>query len=205
MSQNITNRVLYLRQAIGLSRSDLFKRYGIPRGTIQNWESNRYPLSEKGAKRLCLAANAEGVTSSINWLRFGEGDPPKTSKINESTYKELSESIPEIKSELEFFKEQNNEAVELIVDEHHMEPLFQIGDIVAGVRYFNENIVKAHMRNCIIHTKDHGVILRLLKLTDIPDHYHLLSLNRMVDDITEMHHCQVVSAAPVLWHRRPQI
>ena len=205
MSSETTNRVYQLRQLMGLSRSDICKRYGIPRGTLQNWEAGRYPLSEKGAHRLCMVADAEGIHVTANWLRLGEGDKPEISSLNRDTYTELTESIPLIKSEIEFFKKHNDNTIELVVHDAHMVPLFQLGDVVAGIRYFHDDIIKTNGRCCIVHTIEHGLLLRQIRATEIPDRYHLLSHNRDIDGKTELQYCQVISAAPIIWHRRPNL
>ena len=205
MKNSVINRVYHLRQLMGLSRSDMCRRYGIPRGTIQNWEAERYPLSEKGAQRLCMVADAEGIQVSEEWLRFGHGKAPELSQLHRDTYTELTESMPFIKNELQYFKTHNENTIEMIVHDSHMEPIFQLGDVVAGIRYYHDDIIKADACCCIVHTNEHGLLLRQVRATEVPDRYHLLSLNHQTAEKTELHYCRIISAAPILWHRRPDI
>ena len=72
------SRLKSLREMTGLSRNDFHKRYGIPRGTLQNWESARFGgLTMKGAKNIIRAFTAEGINCDIDWLLYGTGSSPK--------------------------------------------------------------------------------------------------------------------------------
>ena len=71
-------RLKSLREMTGLSRNDFHKRYGIPRGTLQNWESARFGgLTLKGARNIVIAFNAEGIKCDMDWLLHGTGPSPR--------------------------------------------------------------------------------------------------------------------------------
>lgn len=198
----MTNRVTLLRNLMGLSRTVINQRYKIPRGTIQNWESDRYPLTEKGAKRLIQAAESEGINVSLEWLLDGTGTPPQSPDYTIS-YEDTHNGIPEnIQKELEFFKSHNSNAISYIVKDNHMLPDITAGDIVAGNRLFGDDIALCHMKKCIIQTEEHGLCVRILKCSNVPNQYHLISKNRDVEDFTETHYAKVISAAPIIWLRR---
>ena len=198
----MTNRITLLRNLMGLSRTTINKRYNIPRGTIQNWESNRYPLTEKGARRLIQAAESEGIDVSLEWLLNGTGAPPQSPDYTITFEDNHAEVSDEIQKELDFFREHNSEAISHVVKDHHMAPNIEVGDIVVGNRLFGDDIPACHMKQCIVQTAAHGLRVRILKCSNIPNQYHLVALNHKVEDFIETHYVEVISAAPIIWLRK---
>ena len=186
---------------MGISKIELHRRYSIPRGTLQNWESGRHPLTEKGAQRLVNAASAEGVKVTSQWLIDGKGSKPTSTHLKNEDLGSIS--IPEpIQNEINFFLSNNSIGITHLISDDHMAPLFLKGHVVAGIRMYGDNINSLHMRHCIIQTKEYGILVRTLKVTERPLHFHLLSLNNEISGTTELQYIDVISAAPILWHRK---
>ena len=62
-------RLKTTREMTGLTRKKFQDRYGIPKGTLQNWESARFNgLTVKGANVIINAFLAEGINCSAEWL-----------------------------------------------------------------------------------------------------------------------------------------
>ena len=82
-------RLKTCREMTGLSRDMFNKRYGIPRGTIQNWETARFGgLTPKGAKNIVKAFHAEGIRVTADWLLHGLGNSPQFSDSLEDQIKQ---------------------------------------------------------------------------------------------------------------------
>ncbi len=65
-------RLSRTRDAQGLTTTQLARRVGVPRKTIEQWESDR---SEPGVERLSLLAGVLDV--NMLWLLHGVGDAPE--------------------------------------------------------------------------------------------------------------------------------
>ncbi|WP_157016214.1 helix-turn-helix domain-containing protein [Mesorhizobium xinjiangense] len=65
-------RLSRTRDAQGLTTTQLARRVGVPKKTIEQWESDR---SEPGVERLSLVAGVLNV--NMLWLLHGVGDAPE--------------------------------------------------------------------------------------------------------------------------------
>lgn len=209
-------RLRMLRQLTGLSRDKIHERYGIARGTIQNWESARFGgLTDKGARAMLSAMRAEGVYCDIQWLLHGIGQEPRLLEAsgltdqaaNHSTIKvDASESYT-IAEELLCFRQHNPNCTDLMVADDTMLPNFSPGDYVAGNKRFLNDINKTVGFVCIVQTERHGLLLRYLKHGSEPGHYHLIAANPFSQgvDMTHLYNIKIMSSAPVIWHRSPNV
>ncbi len=75
---NQGQRIRDLRKKTRLSRRAFAEKYGIPAGTLQNWENERYSggLTQKAINELIAAFKAEGLDCSVEWLLYGKGHRP---------------------------------------------------------------------------------------------------------------------------------
>lgn len=72
-------RVRFLLNVIGLSRTKLAKKHGIPVASLCVWSQinhRRSTLTYKAAKRLVEVARKEEVVCDVLWLLKGQGPPP---------------------------------------------------------------------------------------------------------------------------------
>ena len=75
--ENRAYRLKQLRMLSHLSRDKIKDRYGVPSGTIQNWENGRSNgLTKKGAVTMIKVFQAEGILCDFNWLYYGVGLQP---------------------------------------------------------------------------------------------------------------------------------
>ena len=209
-------RLKSLREMTGLSRDMFKKRYGIARGTLQNWETARFGgLTIKGAKIILRAFQAEGVQCSIEWLLHGVGSGPQFSdqithtfgtyhqQSNAAHQQQYDKEIGIIAQELLYFRQNNTDAIDFVMNDDAMEPYYMLGYYVAGIRRYNAEIEHAVGSHCIVQTADYGTTVRLLKLGDEIGTYHLFALNM---DATVnrpiIYNADVISAAPVIWCRK---
>jgi DNA-binding transcriptional regulator YiaG len=205
-------RLLILREMTGLSRDKFQQRYGIARGTLQNWESARFGgLTVKGARTILIALQAEGIQADIQWLLHGIGPAPcitqasgitqTSSQLTHLPPKEIQAIAEEL---LTFRRHHTEEVIDYVIPDNCMEPVYKGGDYVAGLRRYRTQIEQVVGLNCIAQTKEHGTLLRHIKQGEEIGCYHLYSLN--LHGRTNrpcLYNVELISAAPVIWHRRP--
>jgi transcriptional regulator with XRE-family HTH domain len=208
-------RVKWLRTLTGLSRRDFAKRYGIPPGTIQNWEEGKGGgITEKGAHRIVSVLQSANIHASFEWLMHGVGaDPvPPTSvrryvtaeaSAKYATQSDTDQELQWIESEMALFCQHYVDAVTIQVDDDSMQPYFYPNDQVAGVRLYGLNMQNAVGKHCIVLTKDGHQLLRFVKKSQLPGFYNLACTNFKTDvKHAYLYDVELVSAAPVIWVRR---
>lgn len=199
-------RVTALRKNMKLSRGEFAKTLGIAKGTLQHWENleDKSGLTERGAARLQKSLNNYGVTVSVTWLLHGIGERPEfpdSLNVAEHTNMDLSASPAEqgfIKTELDLFHAHYKQAVSFIVKDDKMSPLYNKGEVLAGVKLFEDQLRAALNKICIVMTVEGELLLRIVKESNIPLHYELTQLN---------HHekpkiTQLSFAAPISYVRK---
>jgi transcriptional regulator with XRE-family HTH domain len=206
-------RLKSLRMMAGLSRKALEDKYDVSASTMQSWEDAKAGgLTEKGAKRAIEVFRQEGIRCAVDWLLYGIGLPPQLSDKLFQQHVQLQESLEDrvevseeraIVNELLAFRQHNPDAVEFIVPDDGMNPMFHKGDYVAGKRRYNDAINNVIGLDCIIETKENEVLLRRLKMGTQSGVYTLICLNPGTS-VAEfaLHDREILSAAPVIWFRR---
>lgn len=205
-------RLKSLRMMAGLSRKALEDKYDVSASTMQSWEDAKAGgLTEKGAKRSIEVFRQEGIRCTVDWLLYGIGLPPQLSDklFQQQIHMQVIESRVEITeeraivNELLAFRQHNPDAVEFIVPDDGMKPLYYKGDYVAGKRRYNEAIDNVVGMDCIIETKENEVLLRRLKPGSQSGRFTLICLNPD-SNVFEfaLHDREILSAAPVIWVRR---
>ena len=203
-------RCLSLRDMMGLSREAVRLRYGIARGTLQNWESARFGgLTQKGAKIIITASRAEGIDVSMQWLLHGIGTEPRlvgASDLDMSSkmfFNVSEQSMQNLSKMLNTFRAHNPDFIDLVVQDDLMMPMYAPGEYVAGNRKYLNDIESAASNVCIVQTAEHGHLLRYLKLGDEINLYHLVSINHesQISQAT-LYNVEIISAAPVIWRYR---
>ncbi len=206
-------RLKSLRMMAGLSRKALEDKYDVSASTMQSWEDAKAGgLTEKGAKRAIEVFRQEGIRCAVDWLLYGIGLPPQLSDKLFQQHIQLQEALEDrveiteeraIVNELLAFRQHNPDAVEFIVPDDGMFPIYHKGDYVAGKRRYNETIGNVLGMDCIVETKENEVLLRRLKAGSQPGFYTLICLNPNANVIEfALHDREILSAAPVIWLRR---
>lgn len=207
------NRVRILRTALRLSRRAFAEKYGLPRGTLQNWEDGRFGgLTERGAMQLVEIMRQEGLYCSVEWLLHGIGEGPQLANaIYEApALKPLAiQDIPLerlnyqermfINEELDLFrKHYHPHVVDLWVSDDTMAPQFNQGDMVAGRKRYKQDIATLVGQICIVQLSEGSILLRELKAGQQPNQYQLYCLNPAQLE----QEAELICAAPVSWWRR---
>lgn len=92
-SATFGDRVAGAREAAGMSRSQLARRLGVKKATVQAWEED---LSEPRANRLSMMAGLLNV--SIMWLLTGEGEGMSAPGDVTETEPDLSGVVAELRA-----------------------------------------------------------------------------------------------------------
>jgi transcriptional regulator with XRE-family HTH domain len=208
-------RVRSIREHLRLSRNDMQIKYGISAASLQNWEDARYGgLSEKGAKRLIIAFKAAGVECTLQWLLYGLGQAPlpglvygqELTPIASIAENAASYDIMAIAKELRVFHQLHADAIDTMVADDGMLPYLDLGDYVAGQRYYGQDIAKAIGLNCIVQTASGQTLVRQLQLSEQKASYKLLCTNSAANaDQLVIADVQLFSAAPIIWIRKPDL
>lgn len=207
-------RLKSLRKMTDLSRRAMSEKHGIPAGTLKDWELGRQSgLTEKGAKRAITALAAEGIHCDIDWLLYGIGSAPVVSdklynpsaplRVEQSSepYRDEKTSVV---MELRFFRQQHDNATDFLVVDDGMGPHYKVDDYVAGIKRFGDDIGLVIGCDAIVQTKEGDVLFRYLRSGREPGFYTLACLNpHAAVEQPIIYDIQLVSAAPVIWHRRP--
>lgn len=208
-------RLKSLRMMADLSRKAMEKKYSISAGTLQCWEDGRYGgLTEKGAKRFVTALTQEGIECTVEWLLHGVGvGPQATDKLylgaagvhgndNFEINPNVDSDEASIVQELLTFRRVNQNAIDIKVLDDGMEPDYLQGDYVGGKRRYGDDITSLLGSPCIVETTKGDVLLRCVRSGNQKNHYTLVCTNPL-STVTELitYNVQLVSAAPVIWHR----
>ena len=212
-------RLKSLREMTGLSRNYFHKRYGIPRGTLQNWESARFGgLTLKGARNIVIAFNAEGIKCDMDWLLHGTGPSPRFTdhtpnqrNIELKKHTDANEHIFEaetniITKEILLFRQHHENSIDIVVSDDTMQPNWKPGDYIAGVKRFQEDINDTIGKYCIVQTQEFGNLLRKVMPGDDPSLFNLTIINYMTKAKKPvLYNVPIISSAPVIWTRKIDI
>ena len=200
-------RVLALRKKVlDCSREEMEQRLGIPASTIQNWEGPlNQGLGEKGAKRLIAALQHASISCSLEWLLYGSGSPPPGLSLMPSFPLPSGSSLEDafIAQELQIFHQNHPHAMDMIVPDDAMSPILEKGDIVAGIRYFEQDIAKAIGRVAIVQLINGETLVRRVEVSTTTGFYHLSCANiNTTAERPAPSNVKLFSAAPIQWIRK---
>lgn len=220
IEKNLTHSGDRLRRARILAgiatRREFEKKYHISANTLQGWEQGKNPLSKKGAKRIIEALKIEGLICSLEWLMNGSGVPPRpfemsnmAATVTETDLKNLLANLnlqeeQAIYQEIQTFKTNNANAIIITISDDTMEPQFQTGDYIGGVRLTKTEDIHAHLgQPCIVELADHTILPRYIHADHESGNYTLSCTNfHSKSAPLNIFNARIISAAPILWHRR---
>ncbi len=211
---NSGERLKRARILAGIStRREFESRYKISANTLQGWEQGKNPLSQKGARRVVEAFKREGLICSIDWLMHGTGMPPRpyeminTGLDTDSGTSELAalnlREEEAIYQETQLFKRQNHNSLIISIADDAMDPYYSAGDYVGGIK-LGPGEAKHYLGNpCIVELEDHAIIARFLHAGTEDGLYSVSSSNpRTTAAQVSLQNIKILSAAPIIWHRK---
>lgn len=182
-------RLRYLREYTGLARAEIAKIAGVTYGTYKDWEIGYFNVPRRRIEKMIDELCCRDFVCSAEWVEHGAGLFPAWSENKK------------IKAELEVFFNVNPNATSFEVSNQSMFPIYQCGDIVAGIKYEGNDVQSAMNKDCIIELEDETILFRNLKKSNKQKLFNLISTNLNSENpiISEV---KIKSAAPVIWIRR---
>jgi HTH-type transcriptional regulator, cell division transcriptional repressor len=210
-------RVESLRRMTRLSRRAFQERYGIPAGSLQNWEDAKgYGLSANGAHKLITVLKPDGIFCTVDWLLHGVGQGPQLtersfldadaiSTLETEAHASNEEAL--IAKELLIFRQHYPKtAVDFVVNDDGMEPRYIKDEWVAGCRRHRKDFQKLVGHDCIVQLASGELLLRTLKKIDDQDRCTLVCSNPHTSvEKPVLYDVELMFAAPVLWTRRKML
>lgn len=208
------NRVKRVRNMANLSREQMCEDGEINIHTLVGWENGRFGgLSRSGAVRVVRKLAQEGVHCTVEWLlnEIGAG-PFIVADYTKAKLDLQKDNPPELQvdeeetlitHELILFRKQHRDAIDFVVNDDAMVPLYNKGDYVAGIKRYKERIKSIIGLDCIVQTKNGKIMLRNVRNGPASDTYTLVCSNSMTE-VSDgvIYDVNLVSAAPVIWHRK---
>ncbi len=225
------SRLKFLRQMSRLTRAYLEKNHSLPSVTLKSWENGTARLTHKGLSRCIAIYRQEGIVCSKEWIMVGKGLNPRFAvdlgkyfaqdrryaqgeqteaacdAENENTFalEGLSEDLCMAK-EASFFKEAYADSVVMVVPDENMSPNYHSGDYIGGRFCYGEDIQRALNKDCIVRLQDGSVTFRRLYKSEHAQGYHLSLINPLASTaVPVLFNKHVEAAAPVIWHRKPNV
>jgi DNA-binding transcriptional regulator YiaG len=209
-------RIRKLREHTGLSRpqfSKKYAKYGLTKGALIAWEIGRWRggVPMEGVQKLVKAFHDEGFAVTPEWLLTGSGiSPLLNTPISQGGWSAPSVAITDLQmilKELQFFRELHPRAVDAIVTDDAMMPLFNPGDYVAGERYTGDKINAAIGMPSIIQTQAGHILIRLLEQGELENTYTLSSINPYfkIELKSQEKNIELLSVAPIVWIRKSHL
>lgn len=122
-------RLRALRGYSRLTRSEIFRRFGISEATLKSWEFNlQKDVSPKAVKRILQVFDAIGIPCSQEWLVFGVGVPPFSREAATKGPSGRKDSLEKL-----YFEECHPKALTYTIKNENLMPHFSKGDIVGAL------------------------------------------------------------------------
>lgn len=202
-------RIRLLRGHIGHSRKEFaekYRHYDIAKGTLQSWEDGRFGgLTEDGAVKLAKAFKDEGLTCEAEWLLFGMGDNPlPLSRVYPEPIDKVKPNQPvdfssAVTAELQLFHQHQVNALDCVVADDAMQPVFFPNDYVAASRHYGDEIQQLNDLPCVIQLTSGKTIVRILQCTDTNIILKPTNASAQIETISNT---EIICAGPVIWLRR---
>ncbi|MGD9152295.1 MAG: S24/S26 family peptidase [Gammaproteobacteria bacterium] len=206
-------RLRRIRSLANMERPEFVKRYGVNWNTYKDWEiAKRNSIPKKRAYELAEKLKVDGIIVDAEWLLFGIGNEPyrvaadriKMLEQNTESFDTALNEEKQIEEELAVFMSGNHNTISFEVSDETMLPFYAKGDIVAGIKYAEEDFEKLIGKICIVQIANNQLFLRKLQNGKKKRQYTLLIINPNFSDENNIYNTEIISAAPVLWSRRRQ-
>ncbi len=203
-------RLRRIRNLANLSREQMCEDGLINMNTYKGWEIARYGgLPVDGAERVISRVAREGVLCTSDWLLHEVGTGPLIQpdyyRVREepASYQVLKNCEQAIIHELLVFRSQFPGSLDFKIEDNGLSPYYYIGDYVAGIKRFGEDIASLVGENCIVQTANGRTYARNLRAGGKPGKYTLQCLNPQTSVQNPiMYDEELVCAAQIIRHYR---
>lgn len=206
-------RLRKVRNMANLSREAMCAHDNLNINTYKGWEIARYGgLPVDGAERVVARVAQEGVVCTVDWLLHEIGVGPHVvpdyqkaqhDQQQPTTIVQLNNEEQLIINELLLFRKQFSNTINFEVEDDGVSPLYQRGDIVAGIKRHSDRIHEVVGQVCIVQTQDGKTLVRHVREGELPGKYTLTctNLNTSVKKPI-MYDVTLASAAPIIRYYR---
>lgn len=175
-------RLLYLRQSCGMSRTFFEKKYKISANTLKSYEANQRRISYNQAVLFTEIFNALGAGITDEFILSGvtyiNSDDPST--VLSSFTEEF-----QIEREVNILKQSSPYLTFIKMCDDTMFPTYNCGDVLAGKTINNASLFERFIgKCCIIESESGEKVLRKILNTD-QFFIHCAILNRMTKEKVE--------------------
>lgn len=209
-------RLKSIRQSLRLSRQAFSDQFKISIYTLQNWETNKNGgLTEARAQDILQWLKRAGVECTFAWLMYGVPPAPifsdpilgEISLEQPQEYESMvvaGEELRKIAEELNLFRQHYpNQVMDMIIADDGMEPFYSKGDYVAGIKRTGHEIEQLVEQNGIVLTHENEWLVRQIKVGNLPEHYHLMSVNPNAEvEKPFLSDVKIKMAAAIVWMRK---
>lgn len=200
-------RVKRIRNMANLSRQQMCDGTDININSLKGWEIGRYGgLTSSGADKIIQRVAQESVRCTLDWLMYGMGPGPTAqadAALRHSSLEISEDEETKITQELLLFKQHYPLAVDFIINDDGMSPLYNIGEYVAGVNLTASKIESAMGMNCIVQMENGNVLVRQLRKGSVKDTYTLACANISTHvEKPILYDVKINYAAPISFHRK---
>lgn len=195
------NRLTNIRKSLGLTRKRLGELSEVSPRSIENWEYGRFGgLTEFSGHKLIKAFASMGCTCSLEWLMNGTGPMPVSPSLLEHAQAVPSSHDENLYREIELLKSHVPNLLVLEVNDNAMEPIFMVGDYVAGI--INQPMDSYIGKHCIIKIVDSTPMIRLVRAGSHKGAFNFCLNNTSNSGATPILHDQIPEyIAPIIWYR----
>lgn len=173
-------RLEKIRNMANLSRVELCESLNLSINTYKSWETGRFGgISAKGASQIVNQVGQSGVITSIEWLLSGQGLGPYIipNFSTENTHTDQHSARDIIIKEIVYLNTFYPNLVYAEITDDGMAPEYLEGDIVAGIKLSQQDLIPLINKECIVFTNDGRILLRYLKVGSKENHYNLCCTN----------------------------
>jgi len=203
-------RLTQLRKFANLTREAAAIKVDVATATFQDWEYGKHNgITEKRGQIFLEQLWKLGIKCNIEWLIYGIGEEPKRldnvlieSEPNNSRLLKKIVEQQQIMTELEYFLQSNRDSIGLNIADDGMLPIYEIGNVVAGIKVNGKAINKIIGLDCIVQLNDGSVLLRNLQKAEEKNRYTLLCTNHNSMQKKVLYNVEIINIAPAIWHRR---
>lgn len=193
-------RLRKIRNLSNLSRKELCATPEFNLNTYKGWELGRFGgLPVDGAERVIKRVAEANVICSVEWLLYGKGSEPYIAP--QGTLGKEHNQNDLILKEIMFFQSFYQDATFIEVVDDALKPTYVIGDYVAGIKVYENDINTVINQACIVQLVTGETLCRYVKEGCSKNKYQLLAtnLNSTIKGL-QIIEAELKFAAPIIRH-----
>jgi len=213
VSNTLGKRIDLCRNLSKLTRPAFERKYNFSKSTLYHYELDLKKPSDKKLQELFTIFNNENVSVTLQWLKNGEGEPPKEFKKNEIVKVQnvshinqinIVDGIQLIENQKLLLKKLYPNIIIGKCNSYDLEPLLTFGDYVAGIPIKNELISELIDVLCLFQIGN-ATHIKIINHINSNSTLNLAGINqKKADKNYFLFNVSPEIVAPVIWtHKNP--